>query len=222
MRRLAHTPRPVASSPATISPATISPATSPARRLAAGLVIAVALLLLAGLGAAPAAAGEIALFGAYWDTSELDESAGLGAKLSLGDGLIGFEARVSRFPELGEDFEELVRFDFDDLEIEATPIDAGLQLRFNRGGRAEFFVSGGGTYFLLDSERFGIDDEVGYYVGAGVTVGGGSFAFFAEALYREVEGTVVGDFEIDDIIIDERIDLDLGGPALHLGAALRF
>ena len=61
-----------------------------------------------------------------------------------------------------------------------------------------------------------MDDEVGFYGLAGFETGGDT-AFFAEALYRSVEGTVT---EGNDIVSD--VELDLSGLSINAGVIFRF
>lgn len=190
------------------------------------------LLLLAaisGLAAAPASATDFAIFGSYWDTEELGETAGGGIKLDLGQ-TFQLQLRASYYPDLTEDFGQLIDED-DDLfkfEIEAIPIEAGIKLNLGGGGSVRPFIGGGATYFLLDTNFGDIEDEVGYYLTGGLELGGGGsgVGFFAEAVYRDVEGTLNFDPEeiedLEDVEIEDRVALDLSGLAVNAGIVFRF
>jgi hypothetical protein len=183
---------------------------------------------LALVAAAPAEAGNVAIYGSYWDTEDLEATGGVGAKFSFGDRL-GFEARVAYFPDLSEDLDDLLDTDQEllpDIDVEAIPLDVGLNYRFTPDRPVDFFVAGGVSYYRLelDIEGFNdvdLDDEVGYYAGAGIEAGGadGGVGFYAEALYRNIEGTVEGD-DLDEI--EDEVDLDLGGWSANAGLVFRF
>jgi hypothetical protein len=181
------------------------------------------LIVSAALVAAsePAQAGEFALYGSYWDTKDLNESGGLGIKFSSGLGFVGFEARAGYFPDLTQDLEALLGDeDLDtlpDLEIEAIPVEAGINLHFMRDQSVDVFLSGGASYHFLDSNIFDLSDEVGYYLGGGLEVGGGNVAFYTEALYRSLEGTIDG----NDPDFD-RVDIDLNGLTVNAGVVWRY
>lgn len=187
------------------------------------------------LATAPAAhAGDFAIFGSYLDTEDLEETIGGGVKAGFG-GALQLELRGSYLPDLTEDFESFADDPGDDPgdftnDIEAIPLDVGVKYNFGADQPLNFYVGGGGTYFLLDAERGEIDDEVGFYGVVGVefarSVGG--VGFFAEAIYREVEATVnrdVDDFDdLDDIDFNDLLerDLDVGGIGANAGIIWRF
>lgn len=192
---------------------------------------AAAVLLLAGT---PAFASDFAVFGSYLDTEDLEETVGGGVKAGFGAAW-QLELRATYFPDLTEDFESFADDPGDDPgdftnDIEAIPLDVGVKYNFGADQPLNFYVGGGGTYFLLDAERGEIDDEVGFYGVVGVefarSVGG--VGFFAEAIYREVEATVnrdVDDFDdLDDIDFNDLLerDLDVGGIGANAGIIWRF
>ncbi len=186
------------------------------------------LLLLTALAAAPASATDFAIFGSWWDTEELGETAGGGIKLETGQ-TFQLQFRASYYPDLTEDFGQLIDEDDDffKFELEAIPLEAGIKLNLG-GGSVRPFIGGGATYFLLDSNFGEIDDEVGYYLTAGLELGGGGggVGFFAEALYRNVEGTLNFDPEdiedIEDVEIEDEVAIDLSGLAVNAGIVFRF
>jgi len=200
---------------------------TPRRRLARHAFLAAALCGLAFF-AAPADAGEVAVYGSYWDTSDLAESAGAGVKLGLGSGLLGFEARLGYYPDLTEDFDDVIDEGFEDdldFEVEVKPVDVGITLNFLEGQALQPFVVGGGSYYVIDTNVLDVDDEFGYYFGGGVRFGGGGLGFFVEGLYRQIEGSVNGDIDdpgdINDVFVDE-FDLDLSGLNVNAGLSWRF
>ncbi|MEZ5330889.1 MAG: hypothetical protein R2991_02290 [Thermoanaerobaculia bacterium] len=178
-----------------------------------------ALFALTALAAgAPALAGDFGLYGSYWDTDALGETAGGGLKYAFGDAGLRFELRGSYFPDLTEDFGQLIDDGTGDAEVEAVVPEAGITYNFAPESNTQFYVGGGLSYYLLDINEFDIDDEVGYYGLAGIVLGGAGDgpAFFAEAMYRSVEGTVTDD------ALEEDVDLDLSGLSANVGVLFRF
>ncbi len=180
-----------------------------------------AMLLLTALltTVGPALAGGFGIHGSYWDTDELGETAGAGAKYTIGDEALRFELRGSFFPDLSEDFGQLVGSDDGrDFEVEAVVPEAGIAFNFAPDSNVQFYLGGGLSYYFLETNLFELDDEVGYYGMAGLVAGGHGDgpAFFGEVLYRSVEGTVKDEALVEDV------DLDLSGPAVNLGVLFRF
>jgi len=174
--------------------------------------IAWIVVLLAGL-ATPAAA-DFALFGAYQDTTDADQALGFGGNLRLG----WFDLRATYFSDVTADTDPE---DFD-FEISMMPIEAGVAFRFPGGQSFHPYVGGGAGYYLLDTSRGDIDDEIGFYGVAGADFDfTASMGFNVEAVYRSMEATVRGDLD-DDPDIDEDVDLDVGGFGLNAGLVFRF
>lgn len=172
-------------------------------------------VLIAG---APAMAGDLGLYGSYWDTDALGETAGGGARFLIGDSALRFDLRGSFFPDLSEDFDQLVDDGSGEIEVEAVVPEAGVAYNFAPGNTTQFYLGGGLSYYFLDANERDIDDEVGYYGLAGLSLGsaGDGPAFFVEVMYRSVEGTVRDDE------IDEDVDVDLTGPSANVGVLFRF
>lgn len=184
------------------------------------------MLMFAALLAMPAEGSDLVVFGSYWDTSDMGNTAGAGVKFSLGSGPLAFEVRGTYYPDLQEDFRdvidpgnELIPIKF---EVQGIPIDLGVNWNFARGEPINFFLAGGGTYFMLDTNAFEIDDEFGFYAGTGLEVGSGSMSFYAEALYRSVEGSIRGELEGSDFVLDDAFDIDLSGITINAGVSLHF
>ena len=183
-------------------------------------------LLLLG-SALPAAAGDFGIYGTYWETDDLGETAGGGIRWAFGDKVFRFELRGTYFPDLSEDFDEL--FEGNDLEtgqfeVEAIVPEAGFTFNFMPDSHFQPYAGAGGSYYLLDTNVFELDDEFGYYALFGFQVGSAADgpAFFAEGLYRWVEGTVEGDdLDLDDLNTDD-FDIDLEGFAINAGVLFRF
>ena len=188
---------------------------------------ALALALL--LPASSVLASGLSLYGAYWDTDALDDTAGAGAKFSipLGDTL-NLDLRGTYFEPFDE---EALRDEIEDIgddevdreifnsEIEIIPLEAGLS--FNLGSAAiRPSIGAGVSYFMLDTDRGSIDDEVGWYANFALEFAReNSVGFFLEALYRAAEGELTED---EDDIDFERVTFDLDGVAANAGVVFRF
>lgn len=170
------------------------------------------------LFAASAQAGEFGLFGSYWDTKDLGDTAGAGVKYAIGDHALRLELRGSYYPDLTANAGEVIQGQTGDFELKAVVPEAGVAYNFAPGASTQFYVGAGLSYYLLDPNEFTVDDEAGWYGLAGFTAGGGGSgpAFFAEAMYRSVDATVTDDSLVQDV------DLDLTGLSLNLGVLFRF
>ena len=179
---------------------------------------ALLLMLLTLMTTVPASAGDLGIFGSYWDTDALGNTVGGGAKYSLGDAGLRLELRGSYYPDLTRDLEALVEGARGDLEVEAIVPEVGVAFNFAPESSTQFYVGAGLSYYLLDAGAVDIDDQLGFYGLAGFSTGGGGdgVGFFAELLYRSVEAT------IRDRAIVESLDIDLSGPSLNLGVIFRF
>lgn len=181
------------------------------------------LALLTLLISAPAAfAGELGLYGSYWDTDALGETGGAGAKWTFGDGPVRFELRGTYYPDISENIGQLVGdTSTGNFKVEAIVPEAGISFGFLPNESFRPYVGGGVSYYLLDTNRFEVDDEVGYYglLGAEFGAENSSVGFFVEAAYRWVEATVTND-EIDNIRDDATFDLN--GPTVNVGVVFRF
>lgn len=180
---------------------------------------------------APAAASDLSLFGSYWSPSDFDETAGGGLRFGFGGGVVQFELRGTYYPDITEDLNELLDTDdseLDDFELKAIPAEAGIVFNFAQDSSVSPYIGGGATYYLLDTNVGEVDDEAGFYGVVGLRGGGanGGVGFFAEALYRNVEGSVKFDPEdfddIDDVDFQDEFDLDLSGFAANVGIVFRF
>ncbi|MDD5706841.1 MAG: outer membrane beta-barrel protein [Kiritimatiellae bacterium] len=165
------------------------------------------------LGGMALADSGIGVFGSYWSPDDADESYGAGAKLKLGADPIYFAVRGSYFDDLIDD-------DADDLDLEAIPVDAGLELGGDLSDIIAIYAGGGATYTFLNVDGGGdVDDEVGWYAEAGLEIKlTDHLCIFGEAIWRDVEGTVEND-DLDEITSD--VDLDLSGFGVNVGLLLR-
>lgn len=188
-------------------------------------VLAVGLLL----PAFGAQASGLAVFGSYWDTDALDDTAGAGVKFSLPMGQsFNFDLRGTYYEpfdrealsdEVDDIFDDEIDREIFNSEIDIIPLEAGFS--FNLGqGAVQPTLGAGVSYFMLDHDRFDIDDEVGWYGSVGLNFANeGSVGFFLEGLYRTAEGEITDDE--DDVDFD-RVTFDLDGIAANAGVVFRF
>lgn len=172
--------------------------------------LAVTLGLLS-LVAAPLAAGGIGVGFGTWDTDTADDDQGAVVKVEVDLGpALDFEMRASFFDAFEQSAGGFL------YEIEASPVDLGVNYDFLSGGKIHPYVGGGGSFVFIKpnpaagqetTSRPRSQEEFGWYAVAGVEFAvAPSFAIFAEAIYRDVSGEVRGvqlgtapanDFEVD-------------------------
>lgn len=175
---------------------------------------------LSALVAAPSFAGGVGVFGAWSDTDDIGEEIGLGLELDIPmSPRVDLQLRGSYYDQLETEMNGRR------VTVRATPLDLGIGWHFLApSSRVRPRVEGGLTYYSLASdindvgvESGRIEDEVGYYGGAGLDVRlAGDWAVYGDALYRsgkaEIEGEGLRGFSVRD--------LDLQGVTLHLGFKL--
>ena len=196
------------------------------KRLVIAAILATAL-------AAPSTAGDFSIFGSWWDTDVAGDTAGGGVSFGIPfNETLGLEFSGTYFEELTDDpLANSVDSD-DPVVVEqglnVTPLSVGLRVNFG-DSTSSFrpYVSGGATYFLLDSDFGEINDELGYYAALGAGIGNpDGMSFFAEAVYRSAEGEVELDpddlDDIDDIDVRDRATFDLDGVGVNAGLRFNF
>ena len=170
------------------------------------------LVVVVGFTAVPASAGNLRIFGAYLDSSDVGAFAGAGVRYASSDTL-GWEFGVTAYLDSDD-------FDFGNLEFETNSID---NIAWDLGTRVSiselFYFSLGVTYFQFDATYGDIDDEWGYYGMLGATIGGDTFRFFIEGIYRDVNATIKYD---DFDLVEESVKLDIGGFGINTGLEWRF
>ena len=159
--------------------------------------------LVAGvLLSAPVWAGNVGVYGSYWDSSQADDSAGGGAK-------IGFP--LSKFLELefrGTYYPDLVTEVIGQrIEVKATALDSGLRVNFLPSAAVHPFVGAGLSFYVSNTDRGEIDNTTGFYGQAGLDFGRAASRFFLEALWRKMDTEVtfmaIGrDVEFDGLAAD--------------------
>ena len=178
-----------------------------------GRVISIAAVVVLVVGAAvPASAGNLRIFGAYLDSSDVGAFAGAGVRYASSDTL-GWEFGATAYLESDD-------FDFGDLDIDSDSIDnTALDLGFRVSISELFYFTGGVSYFMFDSNFGDVDDEWGFYGTLGATIGGDTFWFFIEGMYRDVSATIKYD---DFDLIEDDVKLDIGGFGANAGLEWRF
>ncbi len=171
-----------------------------------------ALVAITAMAAAPASAGNLRIFGAYLDSNDVGGFSGAGVRYASSDTL-GWEFGATAYLESDD-------FDFDDLEFDSDTIDnTALDLGFRVSISELFYFTGGVSYFMFDADLGDIDDEWGFYATLGATIGGDTFRFFIEGMYRDVSATIRYD---DFDLIEEDVKLDIGGFGANAGLEWRF
>jgi len=176
---------------------------------------AVAVLGLSLL-AVPAKAGDFGVFGAYQDTRDADSGYGVGAKLDFGRFI------TLRATYLGDVTAEEDSTAPRNFKLRVIPLEAGLQYKFQPDSNFSPYLGGGATYFLLDTNRGNIDDELGWFamVGADIKTQH-SFGIMLEAIYRDVQSQVRDDRNGDPTISD-RVNVQLRGFGANAGLVWHF
>jgi hypothetical protein len=173
------------------------------------ILVSTTLLICLGL-AAPASAGNLKIFGAYWDTSDAGAFTGAGARYTFSESL-GLSLGVTGYFE-GDDL-DLGNLEYD--SIDNTTLDLGVHVSISE----LFYFNLGASYYRFDSNLGDVDDEWGYYGLLGATIGGQKFRFFIEGMYRKADAVI----RYDNLeIMESELDLDVSGFAVNAGLEWRF
>ena len=153
---------------------------------------------LAVLLAAPAMAGSLGVYGAWWTSEDASDSLGLGGWVDfyLGKGM-EIEFRGSHF----SDFE--AENDVGDrADLRVTAWDLGFTYNFSHrsGNKLNPYIGGGGTLYSTELDRVNndkrlgtVDNEWGYYAVGGLEFPiSKSFALVGEAMYRQTKFEILG------------------------------
>ncbi|HKI03882.1 MAG TPA: outer membrane beta-barrel protein [Thermoanaerobaculia bacterium] len=183
-------------------------------------IVAVMFVLASAAGAA-----DFKLYGSYWNTADVEETfgGGIGVGIPLGASPLSLSLAATYYQELDDDPVSAI-FDDDDPvfqeeSLKVVPLEAGLQFNFAPNGPFDAWIEGGFTYFLLDTTRnnFNVDDETGWHASVGSRFGSREGAnFFASALYRSTEATLVRERN-DNVDLRDEVAIDLDGFAVNAG-----
>jgi hypothetical protein len=161
-------------------------------------------------------AADFSIFASYLSTDDYDEAVGAGFRVAFFDH-VQLELGAAYYDTFGTSFDfDLGDLGFQNLELEldVIPVDIGFAFR---PGNGAFYLAGGGTLYLLDSDIGNTDDEFGLYARVGARFGE---KLFLEGGYRNVEGTL-DEIRIEDIgqggIETGDADYDLSGYFVNLG-----
>ncbi len=176
------------------------------------IVPVAALFVVVTLAAGPASAGNLRIFGAYLDSSDAGSFTGGGVRYASSD-TYGWEFGVTAYLESDQ-------FDFSDIELDTDSIDnTAFDLGFRVSINELFYFTGGVSYFMFDADLGNVDDEWGFYGTLGATIGGDTFRFFIEGVYRDVSATIKYD---DFDLVESDVKLDIGGFGVNAGLEWRF
>jgi len=164
-----------------------------------------------------ALAAGIGAFGSYWDSEDAGESYGYGVRLASTSDPAGFlEVRASRFNQ----FED--KDTGKESELDIIPIDIGITLNMSPEDSLQFYIGGGGSYYMMETEvdtptgskDVDLDDEWGWYGLIGLNIKlSDNLMLFGEGCYRQVEGTIPED-DLEEANSDVTFKLDgFGGSA---------
>lgn len=181
-------------------------------------------LLVLALCAGPAAASSIGFFVSSYSPDDTDTGEGIGIDLEFGSGPVEFELRFSLY-------EELVSAPIPEVyEIEAVPIDFGINRNFGRGKTVTPYIGAGLSYIVFDfnvdttitggaPRSIDIDPEIGYYAQVGLEFKiNETWKGSAEVLYRQVDAEAEG----DDLGLPRDQRITMTGPALNFGLAVQW
>jgi len=181
-------------------------------------------LLVLALCAGPASAGSVGLFGSSYSPNDTDSVEGFGVDFEAGEGRTQFQMRFSLYTDFRTDPNPEI------FELEATPIDFGVNWNFGGGASVKPYGGIGVTYALFDfsvdttpapgqPRGVDIDPEFGYYaqIGLDFTLND-SWEMTAEAVYRILDAEV----EVDDIGLPIDQAVSMSGVALNVGIGVHW
>jgi hypothetical protein len=102
------------------------------------------------------------------------------------------------------------------LDFKILPIDVGLGVQLRN-----LHISGGLSYFTVDTDIGDIDDSAGYYVAMGFKTGQpkGGPGIFCNVVYRAITSTIK--VKSDSFTVREK-DTELDTVAINLGIVMRL
>jgi hypothetical protein len=167
-----------------------------------------------GLLAGPSKAADIGVFGAYQDTKAADSGYGVGAKIDFARFL---ELRASYFSDITAGNQP----SGNDFKIRLVPLEAGLVYKFQPGTTFTPYLGGGASYFLLNTNRGNIANELGWYAVAGTDIKTShGFGVMLEGIYRSVDATIRDNGT--STTISSKVPLQLRGFGANAGLVWSF
>ncbi len=168
------------------------------------IILAIMILVLSSITAS--AESGWGFFGSYWSPSDGEAEFGPGIRLTY-EMVPGMQLdfRASYFDNLMDEDEG--------PDLEVIPIETGLCLTGPVAGNLNLHGGVGVGYYLMDSDA-DVDDEIGFFVNAGLeydvfrnnaAYGGTRASVFAEAMYRSVtadDATINGDADLDGLVLN--------------------
>jgi opacity protein-like surface antigen len=168
-----------------------------------------------GLLGGPARAVDFGVFGSYQDTKDADSGYGGGVKLDFARFIT---LRASYFGDVTSNQRFATGNDF---KLRVVPLEAGLQYKFQPDANFSPYLGGGASYFLLDTNRGNIDDELGWFAVGGVDIKTQHrFGVTLEAVYRSVDATVHDNR--NSTTFSDKVNLQLRGFGANAGLVWHF
>jgi hypothetical protein len=173
-------------------------------------------LLLFALAEAGSAATEsgtfFSLFASVYTAEDYSKADGVGFRVAFG-GAVQLELTAAYYTTFDDSDLELEGggdLRGVDVELDVIPVDVGVRFKVGEG---PIYVALGGSYYLLDADGGNVDDETGFYGNFGVQFS----HFFAEAGYREVDGTIDDLVLTDPLLVAPEVDIGLSGFFVNVG-----
>ena len=110
----------------------------------------------------------------------------------------------------------------EDLELTIVPAELALVVDLPVADRLRPYLGIGAGYYNIDVDNeddfdadFDVDDQVGWFGTAGLALDVGGFTIYADAQFRQIEGT----FKVDEFsdIDDDEFDFDTTGWGVTAG-----
>jgi len=180
---------------------------------------------LAVLLAAPAMAGSVGVYGAWWDTDGASDSLGGGVWVDfyLGKG-VEIELRGSHFSDFNtvNDVGDLA-----DLRVSAFDLGFTYNFGYSSGNKLNPYIGGGGTIYSTELDRVDndkrlgtVDDEWGYYAVGGLEFPiAKRFALVGEAMYRQTKFEILGN-DLGFSGVAQKVDM--AGFEVNAGIAFKW
>lgn len=166
------------------------------------LVVAAVMLAFAAGAWARGSGIELGVFGSYLDSDDLGEGVGPGVKLELQPSdWLSIDARASYI-------------NFDNSNVDMYPLELAALLNIPLADEQIVpYVGVGAGYYILDADRFDMDDEVGYFPLIGLEIGAYNLSFLVEARWLFL------DSDLDNAL---HSSANLDGLGINLGLLFRF